>query len=237
MTDHRNLREELRKAFLMEFIRLGQEIMRWDRQGAYGADFTRVAPSPPALGVASPGFLGREYRGLVVLNQNPGLGARRGSEHRIWDRLLTAWRDEGTIEAYDEAFKFYLADFRHVAVWRQWVEPVLDAAGLGAHAVAYLNLGKSVLRKNEPPKPPKARDPIFEADWRWTRAQLDLLEPDVVLAGKAVANLLSRYWPNPPFDVIVQDRARSQNKATRAARAREHGDRIRAALAALAANG
>lgn len=214
----------------MEFIRLGQEIMRWDRQGAYGADFTRVAPSPPALGVASPGFLGREYRGLVVLNQNPGLGARRGSEHRIWDRLLTAWRDEGTIEAYDEAFMFYLADFRHVAVWRQWVEPVLDAAGLGAHAVAYLNLGKSVLRKNEPPR---ARDPIFEADWRWTRAQLDLLEPDVVLAGgKAVANLLSRYWPNPPFDVIVQDRARSQNKATRAARAREHGDRIRAALAA-----
>ena len=78
------------EALLREFIRIGQEIMRWDRREAYGADFSRVAPSPPALGLASPGFLGRDYRGLVILGQNPGLGARRGSEHRIWDGLLTA---------------------------------------------------------------------------------------------------------------------------------------------------
>ena len=154
--------------------------MRWDRREAYGADFSRVAPSPPALGLASPSFLGRDYRGLVVLGQNPGLGARRGSEHRIWDGLLTAWRDEGTTESYGKAFRFYLDDFQHVAAWRQWVEPVLLAADLSAHEVAYLNLGKSVLRKNEPPRSP---DPIFEADWRWTRAQLDLLEPAIVLAG------------------------------------------------------
>jgi len=218
------------EALLREFIRIGQEIMRWDRREAYGADFSRVAPSPPALGLASPGFLGRDYRGLVILGQNPGLGARRGSEHRIWDGLLTAWRDEGTTESYGKAFRFYLDDFQHVAAWRQWVEPVLLAADLSAHEVAYLNLGKSVLRKNESPRSP---DPIFEADWRWTRAQFDLLEPDIVLAGgKAVAKLLWQYWPNPPFAVVEQDRARSQNRATRAARARELGARIKAALAA-----
>ena len=215
---------------LREFIRIGQDIMRWDRREAYGADWDRVAPSPPAIGLASPGFLGREYRGLVVLAQNPGLGAERGSEHRRWDRLLAAWRDEGTIAAYEEAFRFYLADFQHVAAWRQWVAPVLAAADLSAREVAYLNMGKSVLRQNEPPK---ARDRIFEADWRWTRAQLELLAPDVVLAGgKAVARLLNRYWPDPPFGVIAQDRARSQNTAARSARAREHGSRIKAALAA-----
>ena len=204
--------------------------MRWDRREAYGADWDRVALSPPALRLASPGFLGREYRGLVVLAQNPGLGAERGSEHRRWDRLLAAWRDEGTIAAYEEAFRFYLADFQHVAAWRQWVAPVLAAADLSAREVAYLNMGKSVLRQN---KTPKARDRIFEADWRWTRVQLELLAPDVVLAGgKAVARLLNRYWPDPPFGVIAQDRARSQNTATRSARAREHGSEIKAALAA-----
>ena len=217
------------RKLLREFVQMGQEIMNWDRREAYGADWSRVAPSP-AIGLASPGFLGEEYADVVILAQNPGLGKGRDDAHREWDRLLNAWRDGGTIRAYRDAFEFYLEDFQQVAAWRNWVAPILDAAAISARSVAYLNLGKSVLRDNQTPKP---QDPIFRADWHWTRAQLEMLEPIVVVAGgKAVADLLKDFWPNRPFQVIVQNRARSQNMATRVARAREIGTLIKRELAA-----
>ena len=54
---------------LQDFIDLGREILRWDRREAYGADWSLVAPSPPAIGLAQPGFLGEDYRGVVLLAQ------------------------------------------------------------------------------------------------------------------------------------------------------------------------
>ena len=213
---------------VQDFIDLGREILRWDRRAAYGADWSRVAPSPPAIGLASPGFLGDDYCGVVLLGQNPGHGEHRGTAHRRWDRLLSAWRDEGTLQAYREAFRFYLQDFKQVVTWSSWSEPVLRAAGLKPRDVAYLNLGKSPLTENPPPR---SRARIFEADWYWTRKQLELLDPLVVVAGGlAVADLLDQFWPDPPFGVIRQNRARSQNKAARAAQAGAIGRQIKEGL-------
>ena len=205
-----------RERLVRNFIDLGREILRWDRRAAYGPDWSRVALAPPAIGLASPGFLGEDYRGVVVLGQNPGHGEHRGGPHRRWDQLLAAWRDEGTLRAYREAFKFYVQDFQHVTTWTSWSEPLLRSAGLAPRDVAYLNLGKSPLTGNPPPSP---RDHIFRADWYWTHKQLELLDPVVVVAGGlAVARLLAHFWPDPPFGVIPQNRARSQSKATRQAR-------------------
>ena len=47
---------------MMNFPRPRQEILRWDRREAYGAAWNRGAPSPSAIGLASPGFLGPDYR-------------------------------------------------------------------------------------------------------------------------------------------------------------------------------
>ena len=96
-----------RERLVRDFIDLGRDILRWDRRTAYGADWSHVAP-PPAISLASPGFLGEGYCGVVLLAQNPGHGEHRGGPHRRWDDLLAAWRDEGTLRAYREAFKFYL---------------------------------------------------------------------------------------------------------------------------------
>ena len=217
-----------RERLVREFIYLGREILRWDRRAAYGPDWSRVAPSPPAIGLASPGFLGEAYRGVVLLAQNPGHGAQRSGPHRRWDQLLAAWRDEGTLQAYREAFEFYVQDFRHVTTWTSWSAPLLRASGLKLGDVAYLNLGKSPLAGNPPPS---SRTRIFEADWYWTRRQLELLAPVVIVAGGlAVARLLARFWPSPPFVVIPQDRSRSQSKATREARAREIGRQVQEML-------
>lgn len=217
-----------RERLVRDFIDLGREILRWDRRAAYGADWSRVAPSPPAIGFASPGFVGEHYRGVVLLAQNPGHGEHRGTAHRKWDQLLSAWRDEGTLQAYREAFGFYVQDFQQVVTWRSWSEPVLRAAGLSPRDIAYLNLGKSPLTGNPPPS---SRARIFGADWYWTRKQLELLEPLVIVAGGlAVANLLEQFWRDPPFAVIAQNRARSQNRTIREAQASEIGRQIEEAL-------
>ena len=213
---------------LNAFIRIGQDIMRWDRRKAYGSDYSRVAAGPPALSVASPGFLGHKYRGIVILNQNPGLGKLRGEAHRRWDGLLVAWRDQGTRQAYDATFEFYTRDFPQVQMWQQWVAPVLQAARLSVEEIGYLNIGKSVLIRNQPPR---SGDVIFQADWSWTRQQLELLNPVVLVAGgRTVGALLDELWPSPPFEVVVQNRARSQNGQVRSQAAREIGERIRHTL-------
>ena len=215
---------------LQDFIDLGREILRWDRREAYGADWSLVAPSPPAIGLASPGFLGEDYRGVVLLAQYPGHGEHRGAAHRRWDRLLSAWRDQGTLEAYRESFKFYLQDFQQVVTWSRYSAPVLRAAGLKPHDVAYLNLGKSPLVGNPASRSrPVLR--ILKADWHWTRKQIEVLDPRVVVAGGLeVERVLHRFWLAPPFVVIPQNRDRSQNKATLAARTGEIGRQIREEL-------
>ena len=211
---------------LQEFIRIGQDIMRWDRREAYGADWDRVAEAPPDLAFPPPGYLGPDYRGVVFLDSNPSSAPERRAEHGRWDALFEKWRDEGTTEAYDAVFEAYLRYFPTLQYWQREVAPILRAANLEPRQICYLNLSKSVPRD-------KTTKPMFQTDWPWTRKQLDLLRPAiVVLGGKGVGKLFKEFWPDPPFGVIVQDRDRSQNTATRSARAREHGSRIKAALAA-----
>lgn len=212
---------------LQEFIRIGQDIMRWDRQEAYGADWDRVAEAPPDLALPPPGYLGSAYRGVVFLDSNPSSAPERRIAHHRWDILFERWRDEGAVEAYHAVFEAYLRYFPTLPYWQQWIEPVLGVAGLGPRDICYLNLSKSVPRDN------KTSRGIFHADWPWTRKQLDLLRPAiVVLGGKGVGKLFKELWPDSPLRIVVQDRIRSQKNSARRAQARRIAREIEAALAA-----
>ncbi|HEX5480231.1 MAG TPA: hypothetical protein VFY79_10990 [Dehalococcoidia bacterium] len=219
-TDRRKLRE---------FVRAGQEMLACDWTAHYGADVSRIAPAPPAIRYAQPGFLGDDYRGIVVVNQNPGVGDSpdRAKMHRIWDGELEKWLRTGTIQSYEEVFRFWQRDLSNWPVWKQWIAPILAPSGLDERNVAYLNLCKNQTRRNVAPTAS-----MYWADWRWTRRQLEILRPHTVVAGgKAVADLLTRFWPEAPFKVVEQNRIRSQNNATRAQQASEIARTLAKAIA------
>lgn len=208
------------------FVRVGQEILSCDWASHYGSDVARVAPSPPGVGYAQPGFLGRDYRRLVFIGQNPGVGADRADVHRLWERAFRTWHEQGTVAAYSEAFQVWRRDLNAWPVWTQWIKPSLDRISLTEDHIGYLNLCKNATSTNAPPT---AR--MYRSDWAWTRQQLELLQPRVVVAGGvAVAKLLNTFSPTPPCIVLSQNRVRSQSQAERDRQADMLASDIRKAL-------
>jgi hypothetical protein len=206
---------------LDNFVRMGQEILSCDWTSYYGSDFTRVAPSPPGVGYAQPGFVGRDYRGLVFVGQNPGVGAGRADEHRLWKREFQKWHDQGTVAAYTDVFQFWRRDLNEWDVWKTYIKPVLHHLGFTEDHIGYLNLCKNATTTNTSPTPH-----MYRSDWAWTRRQLELLEPRVVVAGgKEVAKQLNKRlttdWPAPSFIVLPQNRARARPGLTYDALVRE----------------
>ncbi|MPZ48967.1 MAG: hypothetical protein GEU75_06600 [Dehalococcoidia bacterium] len=196
---------------LSEFIDLGRRIIAWDRRAALGFDFQRIAVNAPSVGLAQPGFMGTEYKGLVVLGLNPGNGDNRLSrtgfqpKWQEWHEVLAKWRDSGTTAAYEKAFQCWLDDLREWRVWSMYVQPLLNQLGFTPRNIAYLNLFQSPTIANASLTPRMIR-----TGWPWTKAQLDVLKPRAVVAGgKRVGDILAGLWPNPPFEVIIQDRNRS----------------------------
>lgn len=191
---------------LDNFVRVGRNILSCDWAVHYGIDVTRVAPSPPGVGYAQPGFLGGDYRGLVFIGQNPGVGADRADEHRRWERAFRTWHEQGTVANYLDVYEFWRGDLRNWTVWSQWVKPILDRVGFTEDQIAYLNLCKNATTGNAPPT-----EHMYQSDWAWTKQQLAFLQPRVVVAGGlAVAKRLNTYWPTPPFSVLPQNRVRSR---------------------------
>lgn len=210
---------------LQGFIRIGQDILRWDRREAYGVDWSRVAEAPPDLSFPPPGYLGPDFTGVVLLDSHPSSATDRPAIHRKWDDLFRRWRDEGSAEAYDAVFEAYRWYFPTLQYWRRDVEPILNAANLGLREICYLNLSKSVPANN------KTSKRIFRADWYWTRQQLDLLQPAiVVMGGKGAGDLFKEFWPDSPLRIAVQDRIRSRTGSARRGQARRIAREIEAAL-------
>jgi len=196
---------------LADFVRVGQEILSCDWAAHYGPDIARVAPSPPGVGYAQPGFLGRDYRGVVFIGQNPGVGADRAEVHRLWERAFRGWHDHGTVASYAETYQLWQSDLHGWTVWTQWIKPILDRLSLTEDHIGYLNLCKNAATGNAAPT-----TRMYQSDWAWTRRQVELLQPRVVIAGGvAVANRINMHWPAPPFIVLTQNRVRSQNQAER----------------------
>jgi hypothetical protein len=211
---------------LDNFVRVGQEILSCDWAARYGPGIARVAPSPPGIGYAQPGFLGRDYRGLVFVGQNPGAGALRADAHQLWKRVFRDWHEQGTVAAYSEAFRFWRDDLNAWPVWTQWIKPILERLSLTEDHIGYLNLCKNATTNNTPPTAH-----MYRSDWAWTRQQLELLQPRVVVAGGvAVDKRLNTHWPTPPFIVLPQNRVRSQSRAERARDVDELASKIWKAL-------
>lgn len=211
---------------LDSFVRVGQEILSCNWEAQYGPDVTRVAPSPPGVGYAQPGFLGRDYRGLVFVGQNPGAGADRADVHRLWERAFRTWHQQGSIAAYSKVFEFWRHDLNAWTVWSQWIKPILDRLSLTEDHIGYLNLCKNATTNNKAPT-----THMYWSDWTWTSQQLDLLQPRVVVAGGlAVADKLNTLWPAPSVMILPQNRERIQSRAERDREADLLAGKIRKAL-------
>lgn len=195
---------------LTAFIELGQRVIREAGSERYGSDSIHVPEAPPACRFPQPGFLGREYAGIVIMNPHPGEGAHPGREpsHRRWDLALQRWLERGDEPSYETALRLWEADRASWGpVWTRWLAPLLDEAGVSVDQVAFLNLIKNQLRSNTS-EPVQRR--LASRDWTFTSAQLALLKPRAVLAGgKFVGRVLNAKEPEPPFEVRVQSRARA----------------------------
>ena len=215
------------RAQLYEFISHGREVMREATVDRYGADSIRIPAAPPACRLPQPGFVGRAYSGIVILNPHPGEGDRASREpmHRRWDAVLQRWLDEGNRASYDNVFTLWDEDRDSWgAVWTRWLEPLLAEAGLDIEEVAFLNLIKHQL----PSQTSEAvQRRMARVDWRFTSAQLEILRPTAVLAGgKLVGRILSELQPTPQFEVRVQNRARARRGVSaEARRVLEDGER------------
>lgn len=193
------------------FIELGRRVIHEATPDRYGRDAIHVPPAPPACRFPQPGFVGRSFSGIVILNPHPGEGARSGREatHRRWDMVLERWLKEGGGESYESALRLWEADRAEWGpVWTRWLAPLLAEAGLSVDQVAFLNLIKNQLRSGTSEA---IQGRIAEVDWEFTAAQLTLLKPTAVLAaGKFVGRMLDHLASEPLFDVRVQNRARAR---------------------------
>ncbi len=205
------------------FAALGAELLARAPIAAYrGVDHVALDP----ITLAQPGFCGIDYRGLTIVGLNPGRGTGDAAARlRRWNDAYMRWRDSGW-SGYEEALGYWKSDIERWRVWNQWIAPVLSVAGVSADEIAYLNLVKVPTANDQKPT---VR--LLDVDWPWTRQQLELLDPTIVLAGGvAVSDEIRKRWPSIPFELITQNRARSQNTRTREEQARGIGLAINRAI-------
>lgn len=199
---------------LLQFVALGREIIQRRPDAAYGSDSSRVAPSPPAVRLPQPGFVGHRYSGVVIVNQNPGWGEKRFCEGRItvesiahWGNVLDRWAREGTIDAYEAAYRLWVEDAGGWRVWNRWIKPLLLPSGLGREDVAYLNLVFSPTKNN---KPPTKR--MYAADFPLVVRQIQVLSPRVVIAGgkTGVGDQIQKLGGLPGVEMLTQNRVQNR---------------------------
>lgn len=195
------------KQMLENFVHIGQDILSCNWATRYGHHIARVAPSPPGVGYAQPGFVGRDYRGLVV-SRNPAVGTGRDEAHRLWDQAFRKWLDQGTVDAYLKVFQLWQRDFNEWGV-EKYIKPILELRNFTEDHIGYLNLCKNATISNIEPT---VR--MYKSDWEWTERQLKLLQPRVVVAGGVeVDRQLKRFWTSRSCRVLTQNRIRSQSRA------------------------
>ena len=210
------------------FVALGQRMLQVDLADHYGKGMPLIHTGQGAVVLPQPGFVGEAYPGLVIIGSNPGRGKNRAKAHRCWNDALGRWRAEGTIDAYRAVHELWLRDREAWNAWRDWVAPVLLAANLTAENIAYVNMVKMPTAKN------KARPDavLVDTDWPWTRRQLHVLKPVVVLVGGiGISEALFKKWSEPDAVVLVQNRYRRLRRAQRRDNAQRLGTEIRRLLA------
>ena len=211
---------------LEDFIKLGRQIINFDYESAYGSDYRRVS-TYPAVALPQPGFVGHSYKGVVILGLNPGEGAFRSwpELNREFGDLIQGWGRRADVATYNRVFSFFLGNFANSPTWDGWTRLVLEAASISVEDIALLNLVKVATKGDAKPT-----SKMFAVDWEWTRKQLDVLQPKVVVAGGvAVLEQFNRRWIGiPPFQVHEQNRRRSIPGPSRRQQAQLIAEAIRA---------
>ena len=171
-----------------------------------------------------PGYMGARYRpgGLVFVSMNPGAGPQDGlgaddlRQYAALERLRNC--DEGAALAPFDELTHVLADVMPGwKIHRNFVAPVLCAAGVDFSQVAYVNL----LKWRTSASSGLAR--LYELSWQdHTRDQLGLLAPSRVIAiGSDAGRAFQRHATAcVDFDFIPRAIGNNVGPAGRAALAR-----------------
>ena len=131
-------------------------------------------------GIASPGYVGPRYQGLLFIANNPGSGGPEPSvsERRLFSALESLRKSPEGFDAYNSI---------HGEVMWEWkICRYINGLGIGRDAFAFINLVK--WRGN-------LTAALRRESWPWTERQLQLLSPNrIVVLGKGPFGEFSRLY-------------------------------------------
>jgi hypothetical protein len=190
-----------------ELALLWQRILRTDAQTLFGADASRLQTRGWGDRIAQPGYVGCEYAqgGLVFVSMNPGGGREKDGPNaddvRQYD-VLNRLRDDGTdsmVPTFYELMTVLGEIMPGWKIYRNFVAPVLDSAGVSFQKVAYFNLLKWRTESSS------GLNRLYDVSWHdHVREQLELLAPSTVIAvGSDAGKAFRRHHQKTiHFDVI-----------------------------------
>jgi hypothetical protein len=159
---------------LTEFVRLGQKILSTDHLSHYGKRIDKFRGFQP-------GFMPLKETKLCVISCYPNLQVsfEGSAARRAEEQTLREWKDTGSLESYEAAYKTFLRDFVDWNITKKYVIRVLEAAHVQADEIAWLNVIKVPL---EARSPKSLVEDLSKRDISWLREQVELVHSNSVAA-------------------------------------------------------
>ena len=185
---------------------LWRRVLRADPNVIFGSEASRLMNRNWADRLPQPGYMGLRYRssGLVFVSMNPGAGPQDGlgpDDQRQYAALkhLRDGDDSSICAAFDDLTAVLANIMPGWKIHRNFVMPVLQAAGLDFSQVAYVNL----LKWRTTASSGLAR--LYALSWNHhTHDQIELLAPRHVIAiGSDAGHAFKKHYTGQAeFDFI-----------------------------------
>ncbi len=151
---------------LPQFVELGCEILRTNNLSHYGGRL-------PKFRGFQPGFMPLNRTKLLIIGCYPSFGALESSPGReAEEETLGQWKEAGSLEAYQAAYKTFLRDFVNWNITRKYVSRVLENAQMATDEIAWLDVIKAPLQANSPNS---LVQELAQRDLPWLHRQIELI--------------------------------------------------------------
>lgn len=169
------------KRTLMEFVLLGQRILSTDHVGHYQRQISKFRGFQP-------GFMPLKKTKLCIVSCYPNLQVsfEDSPARKAEEQTLTAWKNAGSIESYEVAYKTFLRDVVEWGITKKYVIRVLEEAHVQTDEIAWLNVIKVPL---EAGSPKSAIEDLSKRDLPWLHDQVQLIHSNSVIAGRSYTDL------------------------------------------------
>ena len=166
---------------LTRFVQLGQEILSTDPVSHYGRRIDKFRGFQP-------GFIPLKKTHLCVISCYPNFQVSlEGSDARkAEERTLRGWKDTGSLESYEAAYKTFLRDFVEWGITKKYVLRVLEEAHVQRDQIAWLQVVKAPL---EVRSPRSLVEDLSKRDLTWLREQVELVHSNSVASRKSHTDL------------------------------------------------